>query len=62
MPETVLSLDFDFARHEMVEDQIKRRGIHDRAVLSALPQVLRHLFVEPEFLHLAYTDFALPIK
>jgi protein-L-isoaspartate(D-aspartate) O-methyltransferase len=62
MPETVLSLDFDFARHEMVEDQIKRRGIHDRAVLSALLQVPRHLFVEPEFLHLAYTDSALPIK
>ena len=62
MPKAVLSLDFDSARHEMVEDQIMRRGIHDRAVLHALLQVPRHLFVEPEYLHLAYADSALPIK
>ena len=62
MPKAVLSVDFDSARNEMVEDQIKRRGIFDKAVLDALLQVPRHLFVEPEFLSRAYADSALPIK
>ena len=39
----VLSVDFDSARKEMVEDQIRRRGIRDRAVLQALLRVPRHL-------------------
>jgi len=62
MPKAVLSVDFDSARREMVEDQIMRRGIRDRAVLQALLQVPRHLFVEPGFLSRAYSDSALPIK
>ena len=62
MPKAVLSVDFDSARNAMVENQIKRRGIFDRAVLRALLQVPRHLFVEPEFLSRAYSDSALPIK
>jgi protein-L-isoaspartate(D-aspartate) O-methyltransferase len=62
MSMSVLSEDFESARKEMVEDQIKHRGIHDAAVLQALLKVPRHLFVEPEFLDRAYSDFALPIK
>ncbi|MBT5261165.1 MAG: protein-L-isoaspartate O-methyltransferase, partial [Nitrospina sp.] len=62
MPKAVLSVDFDSARKEMVEDQIKGRGIQDNAVLQALLKVPRHLFVEPGFLSRAYSDFALPIK
>ena len=62
MPKAVLSVDFDSARNAMVENQIKRRGIFDRAVLRALLQVPRHLFVEPKFLSRAYSDSALPIK
>lgn len=46
----------------MVEDQIKRRGIHDAVVLQALLKVPRHLFVEPDDVSRAYSDFALPIK
>ena len=62
MPKAVLSEDFDSARTAMVEDQIKGRGIQDNAVLQALLKVPRHLFVEPDFLNRAYSDFALPIK
>lgn len=62
MAMTFLAEDFESDRKEMVEEQIKRRGIHDAAVLQALLKVPRHLFVEPEFLNRAYSDFALPIK
>lgn len=62
MPKTVSSADFESARKEMVEDQIKRRGIHDAVVLQALLKVPRHLFVEPDDVSRAYSDFALPIK
>ena len=46
----------------MVEDQIKRSGIEDKAILHALLQVPHNLFVEPEHLIRAYSNFALPIK
>lgn len=62
MPKAVLSVDFDSSRYAMVKDQIERRGIRDRAVLHALLQVPRHLFVEPDYLSQAYSDSALPIK
>jgi len=62
MSRTTCSADYQSARKEMVEDQIKRRGIQDTAVLQALLKVPRHLFVEPEYLSRAYSDFALPIK
>ncbi len=62
MPESVFPADFQSARRSMVEDQIKQRGIHDEAVLKALLKVPRHLFVEPEYLSRAYSDFALPLK
>jgi protein-L-isoaspartate(D-aspartate) O-methyltransferase len=62
MSRPTFSEDYQSARKEMVEDQIKRRGIHDKAVLQALHKVPRHLFVEPEHLSRAYSDFALPIK
>ncbi len=62
MSKAVFSVDFESARKDMVEDQIKRRGIRDAAVLQALLKVPRHLFVEPKFLSRAYSDFALPIK
>ena len=56
------SADYQSDRKEMVEEQIKRRGINDTAVLQAMLKVPRHLFVEPEHLSRAYSDFALPIK
>ncbi|HLJ95623.1 MAG TPA: protein-L-isoaspartate(D-aspartate) O-methyltransferase [Gemmataceae bacterium] len=49
------------ARQKMVEDDIEREGISNPAVLKALRQVPRHLFVSPEYRSKAYYDQALPI-
>jgi protein-L-isoaspartate(D-aspartate) O-methyltransferase len=40
---------------------LRRRGIGDQAVLRAMDEVPRELFVEPEFSGNAYADQALPI-
>src|SRR5512140_1049373 len=48
-------------RRRMVEEQIHRRGIRDKRVLSAMEEVPRHLFVPEESRHLAYADEPLPI-
>jgi len=52
--ETVLRL-------RMVEEQIRRRGIRDERVLSAMEEVPRHLFIPKELRQLAYADEPLPI-
>jgi protein-L-isoaspartate(D-aspartate) O-methyltransferase len=54
-------MDFDFARHNMVAQQLERRGIRDSRVLEAMDWVPREEFVPPELLDLAYDDRALPI-
>jgi protein-L-isoaspartate(D-aspartate) O-methyltransferase len=48
-------------RRRMVEDQIRRRGVRDVRVLSAMEAVPRHLFLPEEIRHLAYADEPLPI-
>jgi len=48
-------------RRRMVEEQIRRRGIHDERVLSVMEEVPRHLFIPKELRHLAYADEPLPI-
>jgi len=48
-------------RARMVEDQLRARGIRDRAVLAAMGRVPRHRFVPEQVRHLAYADGALPI-
>ena len=45
----------------MVEYQIKRRGITDKRVLSAMEKVPRHEFVEEGLKGVAYQDGPLPI-
>lgn len=49
------------ARREMVETQIRGRGIRDRRVIEALLQVPRHEFVPERYREYAYSDLALPI-
>lgn len=53
--------DFDAARLEMVERQIRRRGIRSPRVLDAMIVVPRHLFVPREHVIEAYDDTPLPI-
>ena len=48
-------------RREMVEKQIRRRGIHDERVLAAMMAVPRHAFVAPELIGDAYLDRPAPI-
>jgi len=53
--------EFDQQRLQMVEDQIRRRGIKDKRVLNAMETVPRHLFIEKPQQQLAYFDGPLPI-
>ncbi len=53
--------DFLEQRRYMVKEQIEARGIKDKQVLNAMLKVERHLFVPPNFRHLAYADRPLPI-
>src|SRR5499427_7170046 len=41
---------------------LRRRGIADKAVLRAMDEVPRERFVDPNFMHSAYADQALPIE
>jgi protein-L-isoaspartate(D-aspartate) O-methyltransferase len=54
-------MNFDLARHNMVVEQLERRGIHDPRVLEALEWIPREAFVPAELIDLAYDDRALPI-
>ena len=49
------------ARTRMVREQLRARGIHDRAVLAAMARVPRHRFVPPAHQRLAHADRPLPI-
>lgn len=52
---------FTSERKEMVSDQIRKRGVSDADVLSAMETVPRHEFVPTEWLTQAYEDHPLPI-
>jgi protein-L-isoaspartate(D-aspartate) O-methyltransferase len=52
---------FGRARQEMVEHQIKRRGIKDELVLAAFQEIPRHVFIEKTHHQEAYEDHPLPI-
>ena len=56
-----MSLDAAAARAEMVERQLRRRGIADERVLAAMERVPRDLFVPGSLAAHAYDDGALPI-
>ncbi len=53
--------DFQTQRRDMVEKQIRKRGIKDRVILDAFLKVPRHRFVPEELKDLAYNDHPLPI-
>ena len=55
------SEDYDTLRQNMVQYQIKDRGIRDPLVLSAMSQVKRHLFLPTHQRARAYRDGPLPI-
>jgi protein-L-isoaspartate(D-aspartate) O-methyltransferase len=51
---------YESERQELV-DKISEKGINDIAVLKAINDVERHLFVPTPMIHHAYKDVALPI-
>lgn len=61
LPQGALGQDFNVQRREMVDLQVRQRGIQERTVLSAMEQVPRHLFVPESVRPKAYLDEALPI-
>jgi protein-L-isoaspartate(D-aspartate) O-methyltransferase len=56
-----VQMDFQSMKEEMVETQIRARGIKDERVLNAILRVDRHEFVPEKVRHLAYADRPLPI-
>ncbi|HVN24393.1 MAG TPA: protein-L-isoaspartate(D-aspartate) O-methyltransferase [Syntrophorhabdales bacterium] len=52
---------YESQRLQMVEDQIKDRGVRDRRVLEAFRKVPRHLFLDEALWPQAYEDHPLPI-
>lgn len=53
--------DLRARRHEMVEQQIRQRGVTDARVLAVMRSVPRERFVPAEVSHQAYDDGPLPI-
>jgi len=58
---TAGSISYQALSHQMVKEQIVRRGIKDTLVLNAMLKVERHKFVPLQYRTLAYTDRPLPI-
>lgn len=52
---------YEDVRNQMVETQLRARGIHDPRVLAAMRAIPRHLFVDPALQSRAYDDSPLPI-
>jgi protein-L-isoaspartate(D-aspartate) O-methyltransferase len=56
-----MSQDFEMLCDKMIEGQLKTRGIESAAVLDAMRNVPRHLFVPDGLQSCAYDDSPLPI-
>jgi protein-L-isoaspartate(D-aspartate) O-methyltransferase len=52
---------FEKLRKEMVERQIKARGVKDPNVIAAMLKVPRHMFIDPSLWNEAYEDHPVPI-
>ncbi len=52
---------FELPRRQMVEYQLRDRGIKDKRVLAAMSKIPRHQFVDSSWRYLAYSDRPLPI-
>ena len=48
-------------RREMIEKQIRLRGVHDERLLAVMEEIPRSLFVPPNLRNRAYDDTPLPI-
>src|SRR5690348_16916548 len=60
VPETQVD-SFLAQRRDMVESQLRARGILDRRILAAMLRVPRHEFVSEEYRGQVYEDHPIPI-
>src|SRR5579863_2672022 len=60
VPETQID-SYVTQRRNMVESQLRARGIHDERVLAAMRHVPRHEFVSEEYRGQVYEDHPIPI-
>ena len=56
-----MEADFELERYRMIEEQLKTRDIRSAAVLNAMFNVPRHLFVPENMRNYAYDDSPMPI-
>jgi protein-L-isoaspartate(D-aspartate) O-methyltransferase len=54
-------LDTDFARRQMIEQQVRAWAVLDAAVLATMERVPREAFVPPAYRELAFADMAVPL-
>ena len=54
-------LDSDFARRQMIEQQVRAWAVLDAAVLETMARVPREAFVPPAYRELAFADMAVPL-
>jgi protein-L-isoaspartate(D-aspartate) O-methyltransferase len=54
-------LDSDFARRQMIEQQVRAWAVLDAAVLATMERTPREAFVPPAFRELAFADIAVPL-
>ena len=57
-----MNIDFEQARHAMVEQQVRPWEVVDPLVLDAMGKIRREDFVAPRQRKLAFTDVALPLE
>ena len=55
-------MNTDFARQQMVEQQIRAWDVFDRPVLDAMQALPRDQFVPPAYAQLAYADTEIPLE
>jgi protein-L-isoaspartate(D-aspartate) O-methyltransferase len=56
-----MPIDFETARHTMIEQQVRPWEVLDPRVLETLSAVRREDFVPPRYRSLAFTDFEVPL-
>ena len=56
-----MTVNFEFKRKKMVDEQIFRRGVKNEKILNAFTKVPRHLFMDEALANEAYGDYPLPI-
>ena len=54
-------MDVEFARRQMIEQQVRAWRVLDDRVLGVMAQVRRELFVPPEMRELAFADTCIPL-